>query len=166
MINIRIEQNTHPIFVLSIGNNSGLIWKQCLNHQFNNFIKARLAKCFLTFKLFIIMNALKNKVQLIGNIGQNPEIKTFDSGNKMARLSLVTNEKKKNQSGELVNEATWHNLTVWGKTADIVEKFVEKGREIAIEGKLVNKSYTDKNGDKKYVTEIHVTELMLLGNKK
>ena len=112
------------------------------------------------------MNALKNKVQLIGNIGQNPEIKTFDSGNKMARLSLVTNEKKKNQSGELVNEATWHNLTVWGKTADIVEKFVEKGREIAIEGKLVNKSYTDKNGDKKYVTEIHVTELMLLGNKK
>jgi len=112
------------------------------------------------------MNALKNKVQLIGNIGQNPEIKTFESGSKMARLSLVTNEKRKNQAGEYVEEATWHNLTVWGKTVDVVEKYVEKGKEIAIEGKLVNRSYTDKNGDKKYVTEVRVTELMFFGHSK
>ena len=77
------------------------------------------------------MNALKNKVQLIGNIGLDPEVKTFDGGKKMARLRLVTNEKYKNASGELVNEATWHNLIAWGKTADIIEKYIEKGKEIA-----------------------------------
>ena len=112
------------------------------------------------------MNALKNKVQLIGNIGQDPEVKTFDGGKKMARLSLVTNEKYKNSSGELVNEATWHKLIAWGKTADIIEKYIVKGKEIAIEGKIVNSNYTDKNGEKKYVTEIQISEVMFLGSKK
>ena len=93
------------------------------------------------------MNALKNKVQLIGNIGQDPEVKTFDGGKKMARLSLVTNEKYKNSSGEMVNEATWHKLIAWGKTADIIEKYIVKGKEIAVEGKIVPQLH-DKNGEK------------------
>ncbi len=112
------------------------------------------------------MNALKNKVQLIGNLGQIPEVKTFDGGKKMARMSLVTNERYKNASGELVNEATWHYLIAWGKTAEIAEKYLEKGKEIAVEGKLVNRNYTDKKGVKKYVTEIQVNELLMLGLTK
>jgi len=110
------------------------------------------------------MNALRNKVQLIGNIGQQPDIKTFDNGRKMARLSLVTNERRKNAAGELITEATWHTLTVWGNTVRIVEDYVNKGREILIEGKLVNRSYVDKDGNKRYTTEIHVNELLLLGS--
>ena len=112
------------------------------------------------------MNALKNKVQLIGNLGQIPEVKTFDGGKKMARISLVTNERYKNASGELVNEATWHTWIAWGKTAEIAEKYLEKGKEIAVEGKLVNRNYTDKNGIKKYVTEIQISELLMLGLTK
>ena len=112
------------------------------------------------------MNALKNKVQLIGNLGQIPEVKTFDGGKKMARISLVTNERYKNASGELVNEATWHTLIACGKTAEIAEKYLEKGKEIAVEGKLVNRNYTDKNGIKKYVTEIQISELLMLGLTK
>ena len=112
------------------------------------------------------MNALKNKVQLIGNLGQIPEVKSFDGGRKMARISLVTNERYKNASGELVNEATWHTLIAWGKTAEIAEKYLEKGKEIAIEGKLVNRNYMDKNGVKKYVTEIQVNALLMLGLTK
>ncbi|MDX1938566.1 MAG: single-stranded DNA-binding protein [Flavihumibacter sp.] len=112
------------------------------------------------------MYALRNKVQLIGNLGNTPEIKTIDSGKKMARFSIATNEVYKNAKGEKVVETQWHNLVAWGKVAEIAEKFLEKGREVAIEGKLVNRSYTDKEGTKKYITEILVNELLLLGEKK
>lgn len=112
------------------------------------------------------MYALRNKVQLIGNLGNTPEIKTIDSGKKMARFSIATNEVYKNAKGEKVVETQWHNLVAWGKVAEIAEKFLEKGREVAIEGKLVNRSYTDKEGIKKYITEILVNELLLLGEKK
>ncbi|MFM2362843.1 MAG: hypothetical protein RLZZ316_1745 [Bacteroidota bacterium] len=112
------------------------------------------------------MYALKNKVQLIGNLGNTPEVKTIESGKKMARFSIATNEVYKNAKGEKVVETQWHNLIAWGKVAEIVEKFLEKGREVAIEGKLVNRSYTDKEGIKRYITEILVNELLLLGDKK
>lgn len=112
------------------------------------------------------MYALKNKVQLIGNLGNTPEVKTIESGKKMARFSIATNEVYKNAKGEKVVETQWHNLIAWGKLAEIVEKFLEKGREVAIEGKLVNRSYTDKEGIKRYITEILVNELLLLGDKK
>lgn len=111
------------------------------------------------------MYALKNKVQLIGNLGNTPEVKTLESGKKMARFSVATNENYRNAKGEKVTETQWHNLVAWGKVAEIVEKFLTKGKEVAIEGKLVNRSYNDKEGNKKYVTEIQVNELLLLGVK-
>jgi single-strand DNA-binding protein len=111
------------------------------------------------------MYALKNKVQLIGNLGNAPEVKTLESGKKMARFSVATNEIYRNAKGEKVTETQWHNLVAWGKVAEIVEKFLTKGKEVAVEGKLINRSYNDKEGNKKYVTEIQVSELLMLGAK-
>ena len=111
------------------------------------------------------MNNLRNKVSLIGNLGNNPEVKVFESGKKMVRLSLATSENYKNTNGEKVEETQWHNLVAWGKTADIAEKYLQKGSELAIEGRLTYRSYEDKNGEKKYITEIIVNELMMLGKK-
>ena len=109
------------------------------------------------------MSTLRNKVQLIGHIGNDPEIKTFDGGKKLAKLNVATNESYKNDKGEKVEETQWHNLVAWGKTADIIEKYVVKGKEIAIEGKLTHRSYEDKNGEKRYVTEVVIDEIVLLG---
>ena len=111
------------------------------------------------------MNNLRNKVQLIGNLGQAPEIISFDSGNKLAKLVMATNETYKNAKGEKITDTQWHNVVAWGKTADIIEKYVKKGQEIAIEGKIVNKSYETKEGEKRYRTEIQISELLLLGAK-
>ena len=112
------------------------------------------------------MNTLRNKVQLIGNLGQNPEVKELNGGKKVAKFSLATNETYRNKAGEKVTDTQWHNLTVWGKTADIVEKYLKKGSEVAVEGKLLNRNYTDKEGVKRYVTEVQVSELVLLGGKR
>jgi single-strand DNA-binding protein len=111
------------------------------------------------------MNALKNKVQLIGNLGSAPEIKTISNGRKMARFSMATNESYYNSKGEKVDETQWHLIVAWGKVAEIAEKYLDKGSEIAIEGKLINRSYTDKEGVKKYITEVELNELLLLGEK-
>ena len=111
------------------------------------------------------MYALKNKVQLIGNLGNAPEVKTTESGKKLARFSVATNESYRNAKGEKVTETTWHNLVAWGKVAEIAEKYLTKGKEVVVEGKLVNRSYTDKDGNKKYSTEVQVNELLMLGEK-
>ena len=111
------------------------------------------------------MYALKNKVQLIGNLGNAPEVRNTESGKKMVRFSVATNQNYRNAKGEKVTETQWHNLVAWGKVADIAEKYLGKGTEVAIEGKLVSRNYTDKAGVKKYVTEVQVHELLLLGSK-
>ncbi|EAS19887.1 MULTISPECIES: single-stranded DNA-binding protein [Nonlabens] len=111
------------------------------------------------------MSTLRNKVQLIGNLGQTPEIKVLDSGNKLAKFSIATTDRYKNKQGELVNDTQWHNIIAWGKTADIVEQYVQKGNQIGVEGKLTSRSYEDKDGIKRYVTEIVCSELLLMGNK-
>ncbi len=112
------------------------------------------------------MYALKNKVQLIGNLGNAPEVKTTESGKKLARFSVATNESYRNANGEKVTETTWHNLVAWGKVAEIAEKYLTKGKEVAVEGKLINRSYTDKDGNKKYVTEVEVNEILMFGGDK
>ena len=112
------------------------------------------------------LNALRNKVQLIGNLGMDPEVKSLDGGKKLAKMSIATNENYKNAKGEKVTETQWHNLVAWGKTAEIIEKFLKKGSEVAIEGKLINRNYTDKEGIKRYVTEIEVSEVLMLDAKK
>ena len=111
------------------------------------------------------MNALKNKVQLIGNLGNIPEIKNTEKGRKLAKFAIATNETYYNAKGEKVIETQWHNLIAWGKVADVVEKYLSKGTEVAIEGKLMNNNYTDKDGNKKYFSEVLVHELLLIGNK-
>lgn len=111
------------------------------------------------------MYTLKNKVQLIGNLGNAPEVKSTASGKKLARFSIATNEVYRNAKGEKVKETTWHNLIAWGKVADIAEKYLSKGSEIAIEGKLISRSYTDKEGNKKFISEVEINELLMLGSK-
>jgi single-strand DNA-binding protein len=111
------------------------------------------------------MYALKNKVQLIGHLGGKPEIKNLESGKKLATFSLATSESYRNASGEKITETQWHRLIAWGKVAEIAEKYLDKGREIAIEGKLINRSYTDKEGNKRNTTEVQVSELLMLGAK-
>jgi single-strand DNA-binding protein len=112
------------------------------------------------------MNTLRNRVQLIGNLGTAPEVKTIAGGRKMAKIVIATNETYKTQKGEKVTETTWHNLTAWGNNAEIAEKYLQKGSEIAVEGKLKNNSYTDKEGVKRYTTDIEITEFVMLGAKK
>lgn len=109
------------------------------------------------------MNALKNKVQLIGNLGQDPEIVTLDNGSKLAKFSVATSESYKNAQGEKVEDVQWHNVVAWGKTADIVENYLTKGKQVAVEGKLTHRSYETKEGEKRYITEIRCNELLMLG---
>ncbi|HET8885859.1 MAG TPA: single-stranded DNA-binding protein [Salinimicrobium sp.] len=111
------------------------------------------------------MSTLRNKVQLIGNVGNDPEIVNLETGKKLAKFSIATNETYKNAKGEKVTDTQWHNIVAWGKTAEIIENYVPKGKEVAIEGKLTSRSYEDKEGVKKYVTEVVCNELLLLGGK-
>lgn len=111
------------------------------------------------------MNSLRNRVQLFGNPGMDPEVKSLEKGNKMARFSLATNDYYKNAKGEKVTDTQWHNLVAWGKTAELVEKYVRKGKELGVEGKLVNRQYETKDGDKRYISEVVINDLLLVGGK-
>lgn len=111
------------------------------------------------------MNALRNKVQLIGNLGNDPEIVNLESGAKLAKFAIATNETYKNAKGEKVTDTQWHNVVAWGKTAELVENYLTKGKEVALEGKLTNRSYETKEGEKRYITEIKCNEILLLGKQ-
>jgi len=110
------------------------------------------------------MSTLKNKVQLIGRLGNDPEVRNFDSGKTMATFSLATNESYTNNKGEKVEDTQWHNIVAWGKKVSVIESYLKKGSEIAIEGKLINREY-EKDGVKKYVTEISLNELLMMDKK-
>jgi single-strand DNA-binding protein len=112
------------------------------------------------------MNSLKNRVQLIGNLGMDPEVKTFDSGKKSVRLSMATSESYKDADGKKQTETQWHNLVIWGKSVPFAEKYLKKGTEIAVEGKLIHRTYDDKSGAKKHFTEVLVNDIMILRSKK
>lgn len=109
------------------------------------------------------MSTLRNKVQLIGHVGTEPEIVNLESGKKLAKFSIATNEHYKNSKGEKVTDTQWHNIVAWGKTAELIENYVPKGKEVGIEGKLTSRSYEDKEGQKRYVTEVVCNELLLFG---
>ena len=108
------------------------------------------------------MGTLRNSVHLIGRPGMDPEIKKFGENRKRARFTLATNEKHYNDNMELVQETEWHNIVAWGRTAEIVEKIVRKGRLMALEGKLQTRQYDDKDKNKRYVTEVVMDEFMLI----
>jgi len=106
---------------------------------------------------------MRNRVQLIGHVGNDPEIKNLDGGKKVANFTIATNDSYKNEKGEKVEQTEWHKVVAWGKTAEIIEKYVTKGKEIAIDGKLTHRSYEDKNGEKRYITEVVANDVLLLG---
>lgn len=112
------------------------------------------------------MNSLRNKVQLIGHLGNDPEVKELEGGKTVAKFSMATSEFYKNKSGEKVTETQWHNIVAWNGTAKIVEKLLKKGNEVAIEGKLTTRSWDDKDGNKKYMTEIVANEVLLFKSKE
>jgi single-strand DNA-binding protein len=112
------------------------------------------------------MNSLRNRVYLIGRLGSDPEIKQLNGGKTLAKFSLATNENYTDAEGKKVKETQWHNLVAWGSTAKTAEKYLKKGSEIAIEGKLIHRNYEDKGGNKKFITEVQVNEFLMLGGKK
>ena len=111
------------------------------------------------------MKSLRNSVQLIGNLGMDPEVKQVSNGNKMARFSLATSDTYKNQKGEKVTDTQWHNIVIWGSLAEVAEKFLKKGNQIAVEGRLETTSYDDKEGKRKFFTQINVNDLVMLDGK-
>ena len=112
------------------------------------------------------MMTIKNRVQLIGNLGAAPEVKDLDNGNKVARFTVATSDYYTNKKGEKISETQWHNIVIWGKLAGIAEKFLEKGSKVVIDGKLTTRNYTDKEGNKKYFTEIVANELLMMDKKQ
>ncbi|MBM3421365.1 MAG: single-stranded DNA-binding protein [Bacteroidetes bacterium] len=112
------------------------------------------------------MNSLRNRVQLIGNLGQDPEIKKTEKGKSVAKFTLATTESFRNSEGQKVEETTWHNLVAWNGLADVAGKYLKKGREVAVEGRISHRSYEDKEGVQKYFTEIVLSDILLLRSQK
>ena len=111
------------------------------------------------------MNVLRNSVRLIGHLGDNPKMRKLDSEKSVANFSLATNENYRDHDGNKKSETTWHKLVAWGKQAEVAEKYLKKGTEVAVEGKLTNRSYEDKNGETHFVSEIVVNEILVLDKK-
>ncbi len=112
------------------------------------------------------MNNLRNNVQLVGNIGKAPEIISFENGKKLAKFSLATKEFFKDANGERQTETQWHNLVAWGRQAEIIEQYLKPGQKITVEGKLMNRTYETKSGEKRTRTEIHIQKLLMLMKSK
>ena len=108
------------------------------------------------------MNALRNSVRLLGRLGEEPKVRDLESGKKVANFSIATNEVYRDSSGEKQTETTWHRLVAWGKNAEVAEKYLKKGSEIAIEGKLTTNKWEDQQGEKHYTTEIVINSLLML----
>ena len=105
---------------------------------------------------------MKNTVQLVGNVGQDPDIRNLEGGKKVANFSIATSDNYKNEKGEKVEQTEWHRIVAWGNSAEIIEKFVIKGNQIGIVGKLTHRTYDDKDGIKRSITEVLVNEVLLL----
>ncbi len=108
------------------------------------------------------MSTMKNTVQLVGNVGQDPDIRNLEGGKKVANFSIATSDNYKNEKGEKVEQTEWHRIVAWGNSAEIIEKFVIKGNQIGIVGKLTHRTYDDKDGIKRSITEVLVNEVLLL----
>lgn len=112
------------------------------------------------------MKNLRNSVQLIGRLGQDPEVRTLTSGKKLTTFSLATSDSYRNASGEKIDNTQWHNVVAWGKVGEIAAQYLAKGEEVALEGKLTHRSYENNAGEKRYVTEINLNELLMIGGRK
>lgn len=112
------------------------------------------------------MKNLRNSVQLIGRLGQDPEVRTMTSGKKLTTFSLATSDSYRNANGDKIEDTQWHNIVAWGRVGEIAAQYLNKGEEVALEGKLIHRSYETNNGEKRYVTEVNLNELLMIGNKK
>lgn len=110
------------------------------------------------------MKSLRNSVQLIGRLGKDVEVKEFDKSKK-ASFTMATTDSYKNAKGEKIEDTQWHNIVIWGQLADVAGKYLKKGSEVCIEGKLVHRNYETDKGEKRYITEINVNDLILMGAK-
>jgi single-strand DNA-binding protein len=110
------------------------------------------------------MKSMRNMVHLIGHLGKDPEIKVFGDNKKRARFSIATTDSYKNQKGDKVQETQWHNVVIWGGLADVVEKYLKKGQEIVLEGRLVHRVY-ETQGEKRFITEINAHDFLMVGGK-
>jgi len=110
------------------------------------------------------MKSLRNSVQLIGRLGKDPEVKEFNKSKK-ASFTIATTDVYKNQKGAKVEDTQWHNIVIWGQLAGIAEKYLKKGMEVCVEGKLVHRNYETDKGEKKYITEINVNDLVMFGKQ-
>jgi single-strand DNA-binding protein len=111
------------------------------------------------------MSNLSNKVQLIGNLGQDPEIINLADGKKIAKFSIATQDRYKNKQGEMVNDTQWHRIVAFNSTANIIADYVKKGNKVGVEGKLVTRVWDDKEGNKRYTTEVVCNEILMLTAK-
>ncbi|MBK7173313.1 MAG: single-stranded DNA-binding protein [Bacteroidales bacterium] len=112
------------------------------------------------------MNTLRNNVKLLGRLGQDPEIRILEKGNKVANFSLATGDKYKDKDGNQKDQTEWHNIVAWGNLAERCEKYLKKGKEVLIDGRLTHRSWEDKNGVKHQTTEVVVNELLFIGTKQ
>lgn len=111
------------------------------------------------------MSTLRNYVQLFGRLGNDPESKTFNENKKMVKFSLATNEFFRDKDGERQDDTQWHNIIAFGKNADIAEKYLKKGKEVAVSGKIKYGSWEDKEGNTHYITEIVANDILMVGPK-
>jgi len=148
MVNYRLGKPRGCNFVTEMRENA-------IGHSTNESL---LSKCII--QKFKVMS-VRNRVTLIGRTGKEVEIVNFENG-MLAKVSLATSDYYTNAKGDKVEETQWHNLVAYGKTAEIMQKYVQKGKEIAVEGKLTYRNYEDKDGQKRYITEIRVEEILLL----
>jgi len=112
------------------------------------------------------MNSLRNRVNLIGNLGQDPETKKLESGKKVTRFTLATSDDFKNSEGQKIKETTWHNIVAWNGLADVAGNYLKKGNQVAVEGRIVYRSYEDKTGATRYITEIVINDLLMIKTQK
>jgi len=145
--------------------NNRLLFFGCPYFATVNSISETTARNFQHLN-FIIMQNLRNRVQLIGRLGQNPEVKTLTSGKKLTTFSVATTDTYRNSNGEKVEETQWHNIVAWGKVGEIAGEYLTKGQEVALEGKLTHRSYETNSGEKRYVTEINLNELVMMSGAK
>ena len=144
--------------------NKKWISKKLCRVEFKERMEERHKQFFNLFKNKT-MNALKNKVKLIGRLGVEPELVKFETGRTLARFTLATNENYKDKKGEWHELTQWHTINAWGKLADLVQKLLKKGQEVIIEGRLVNQSYETKSGEKRFSTIIEASEFLVLTPK-
>lgn len=112
------------------------------------------------------MNTLRNHVQLIGNLGKDFEVKSSSNGVSMAKAPIATNEYYTDSKGEKIQQTQWHNIVAWGKLAENMDKLLKKGDELAVQGKLVHRSYEDTKGETRYISEVIVNEFVKLTKEK